>query len=361
MKLGIIYSGERLEPRAFRSFVHLASVDDLFEITCLVDASLTDEDRQRVDRFARLLRLRPETELDFQSLDAEAWIVEIGSNPKEPFQISALLAAAVDAGVHVHLPYSALSAIPYKEVLDLYAQAASNGVFIMALSRFLFGECYTRFRAALNSFAFGSVRDANFRCGIGPVASRNELLAFGLHHINIAFDVFPQKPVGIGVVESGNPLTQPCLSFTMRYQDGEIFNFFLTANRIWGTAYHHIEVSGRNAYAESDLITHRSRSTLDSGAGAYISEISDDDQGAVLFGSSGKIRYFTAAASAASAASGSDVSTIEDFSKITKRSLWVYWTLDEMLKDAPAGMAERSFPRDSEVPDSDASSDGWPG
>jgi len=310
------------------------------EITQLIDASSGGEDQQRVEKVAKFLRFAPERQSypDFKSVDA--LIVEVGLNARTPFQIGNLIPRAIDAGVHLHLPYDTLTALPYERVTDLFARAESKNknVVLLACSRFLFGQCYTRFREGIISFDFGGVRDANFRIGIGPVRARQQLLAFGIHHLNILFDILPEKPIGITAVSSVDPLSQPCVNFTMRFARGEIANFFLTANRLWGGVYHWLEISGRNAYAATDLITRRYRTGID--AGTQISETNDDDQGTVLFGSAGKLRQFTAAAAE------SNVSAVANFSKITKRSLWVYRTLNEMLP------TPTSVPNDADIAES---------
>ena len=322
MKLGIVYSGERLEPRSFRGLQQVAVLTGDIEITQLIDASSADEDRGRVENFASFLRLAPERQAypDFQSVDA--LIIEVGSNPREPFQIGSLISQAVEAGVHLHLPYNALTALPYDAVVDLFELAEARGVRIVACTRFLFGQAYTQFRQKINTIEFGHVRDANCRIAIGPV-ERDQLLEFALHHLNIIFDLFPEKPVGITVMASSDPAFQPCIHFALRFKNGEISSHFLTANRLWGSVYHSIEVSGNNAYAWTDLGIFRYRTGMD--ANTQVSDgLNDDDQGHVIYGSSGKLKYFTSVES-------EDVSAIAHFSKITKRSLWVYRILQDIL------------------------------
>lgn len=343
MKLGIIYSGEKLEPRSFRALTHIGIIEGI-EVTQLIDASTHagSEDQERVQNVGKFLRIEPErpSEVDFEAFDA--LIIEVGSNAR--FQLSSVISHAVDTAVHLHLPYDALTTLPFADVIDLYKRAESNGVWILACSRFLFGQVYTRFREKITSFEFGGLSDLSFRIGIGPVLEDRQLLRFGMHHLNILFDLLREKPVGLSVVGNSDQVSQPCVNFTLRFASGEIANFFLTANRAWGVPYHWIEVSGRNSYAVTDLVTRRYRTSIDTAT--QVSEINDDDQAPSLYGSAGKISSIVSAARS----DAFDVEAVSHFSKLTKRSLWVYEMLREILSTGDS-IATRTFSNDTP--------DGW--
>lgn len=331
MKLGLVYSGEELEPRSFRAIPHhLAIVEEDIELTQIIDASSADEDRQRVKNVGRLFQLQPkrQSHLDFGSVDAV--IVEIGKNPSENFKLRSVLFRAVDAGVHLHLPYDALTTLSYKEVVDLFARADVKGVEILACTRFLFGQTYTQFRQNIKDLEFGPVSDLSFRIGIGPVGTQDDLMPFVIHHLNILFDLLLEDsreimdPIEITTVApQASSLYQPCINFTILFARNKIANFFLTANRLWGTAYHSIEISGRNAYAVTDLGSYKCRTSIRTSTQAS-DGLSDDDQGHVLYGSTGKLRQFTTATKGES---------VTDFSQITKWSLGIYHMLQEMVAE----------------------------
>ena len=327
MRLGVIYSGERLDPRVFRALQHVIPKKVEMEISQVVDASVYEDDSARVKQFAEFLHLVPEKPArpDFSAVDA--LIVEVGSEAREAFELKNLITEAIHTGKHLLLPYNALSQLAFEEAIDVFKLAEANKVVLLGCSRFLFGQCYTRLRERVRAMEFGGFQDGLFRSGIGP-ALESELLTFGLHQLNLLFDLQPQLPEEITVTAGATEsFTQPCISFALRFKKG-VATFFLTANRLWGSNYHLIEISGAGSYVTTDLITWK----FETATATEISTINDDDQGTVIFGSSGKLSVFFAAAAAARA-EGIATTTISEFAKITQRSLWVFHKLQSTLAD----------------------------
>lgn len=320
LRIGVIYSGHDIQPRSLRGLPHLVLLDRC-RVTRLLDTSTSDSDSTRVQWVGNLFRLKPQPldltkPLDFTKLNltnVDAFIVEIDTNSNN---LCSLLNAAIDARKHLYLPYKAFASLDFNETLNLLDRAEKNGTIILSVTRFLFGNIYQEFRDVLkDGLAFGNVRDALFRIGVGPVVDKQALLRIGLHSLNVLFDIIngaePPSEISVAVNESDS--SHPAIVFTLLWEDMLVATFYLTSNRLWGGNYHKIEVSGRNAFASTDF----SKFSATSSENHIASRDSGDDaQSHVIYGPSGKLQTFVNLAT--------EKEEIEEYHRISKRSLWVF-------------------------------------
>lgn len=291
MRIGVVYSGEQLQPWLFRGLYPVQ-----LRVSCVADASVVPENRTRVEEFASFFECDffadPEEMFNTASPKLDGVIIvseETASAPRLQ-----LIESALAAGIHV------LSPSPLNSLADGIHLAAVSEKYerlVMTGTRFIFGRCVQAILRIISTPEFGGIQDMRFLFGIGRVPYLNDLLKFGDSHFQIAFEIvrrlfaeYAMLPEEITAMASRNGA--PNVTCAVRFPQGAICTFCQTSNRQWGNdAYHKIEITGEASYVWSDLQTwkHFSReNTFKMGGG-------DEEISANVQGASGQLQEFYAA------------------------------------------------------------------
>ncbi|MCY3743885.1 MAG: Gfo/Idh/MocA family oxidoreductase [Candidatus Poribacteria bacterium] len=288
MRIGVVYSGEQIQPRLFQALYPVQ-----LRVNCIANSSVIPENRARVEEFASFFECdffeNPEEMFNTAKLHLDGVIIisdETASVPR-----AQLIESALAAGIHV------LSPTPFtslKEGLHLAAASEKYKRLVMTGTRFIFSRCIQEILRIVSGSGFGIIQDMRFLLGIGRVPYLNDLLKFGDSHFQIVFEIARRLFVEYTVLpEEATIMTSrngaPNIACTLRFPQGALCTFCQTSNRQWGNdSYHKIEITGGASYVWSDLQTWKCFSrenTFRMGGG-------DEEISANIQGSSGQLKEF---------------------------------------------------------------------
>ena len=288
MRIGVVYSGEQIQPWLFRAFYPIQ-----LPVNCVADTSTTPENRARVETLASFFNcdLFASPEEMFNTAKPKLQGVIILSDEVASRSCVHLIESALAAGIHVLSPVHLNS---LEDGLRLAAASEKYQRLVMGGTRFIFGRCVQEILRIASESTFGTIQDMRFLLGIGRVANLRELLKFGDVHFQIVFEivrrlfaeytVLPEE-----VTAMASEIGAPNLSCIVRFPQGALCTFCQTSNRQWGNdSYHKIEITGGASHIWSDLHTWRRFSTENTfrmGGG-------DEEVSANIQGASGQIREF---------------------------------------------------------------------
>lgn len=291
MRIGVVYSGEQIQPWLFRGLYPVQ-----LRVSCVADSSVVPENRARVEEFASFFEcdffLDPKEMFNTANPKLDGVIIiseETASVPRVQLIESALM-----AGIHV------LSPAPLNSLEDGIHLAAVSEKYkrlVMTGTRFIFGRCVQEILRIISAPAFGGIQDMRFLLGTGRVPYLNDLLKFGDSHFQIAFaivrrlfaeyEILPEEVIAMA---SGNGA--PNVTCAVRFPHGALCTFCQTSNRQWGNdAYHKIEITGEASHILSDLQTWQrfsNENTFRMGGG-------DEEISANVQGGSGQLQEFCSA------------------------------------------------------------------
>lgn len=291
MRIGIVYSGEQIQPWLFRGLYPVQ-----LRVSCVADASVVPENRARVEAFASFFECdffaAPEEMFNTANPKLDGVIIvseETASVPRLQ-----LIESALAAGLHVLSP-SALNSL--EDGIRVAAVSEKYKKLVMTGTRFIFGRCVQEILRMTSAAAFGEIQDMRFLLGTGRVPHLNDLLKFGDSHLQIAFaiarrlfaehEILPEEIIAMA---SGNGA--PNVTCAVRFPHGALCTFCQTSNRQWGNdAYHKIEITGEASYIWSDLQTWKrfsSENTFRMGG-------ADEEISANVQGASGQLQEFCSA------------------------------------------------------------------
>ena len=288
MRIGVVYSGEQIQPWLFRALYPVQ-----LRVNCIANSSVIPENRVRVEELASFFECdffeTPEEMFNITKPKLDGVIIiseEAASVP--PAQ---LIESALAAGINVLAPAAPGS---LEEGLHLAAASEKYKRFVMTGTRFIFGSCIQEILRIVSSSGFGIIQDMRFLLGIGRVPYLNDLLKFGDLHFQIVFEIvrrlfveYTVLPEEATVMASRNGA--PNIACTLRFPQGALCTFCQTSNRQWGNdSYHKIEITGGASYIWSDLQTWKCFSmenTFRMGGG-------DEEISANIQGSSGQLKEF---------------------------------------------------------------------
>ena len=291
MKIGIVYSGEQIQPWIFQGLYPLQ-----LRVSCVADSSVAPENRARVEAFASFFECdfftAPEEMFNTTAPKLDGVIIvseEIASVPRLQ-----LIESALAAGIHVLSP-SPLNSL--EDGIHVAAVSEKYKRLVMTGTRFIFGRCVQEILRIISEPTFGEIQDMRFLLGTGRVPYLNDLLKFGDSHFQIAFAIVRRLfaeheilPEEIIAMAAGNGA--PNVTCAVRFPHGALCTFCQTSNRQWGNdAYHKIEITGEASYIWSDLQTWKRFSienTFRMGGG-------DEEISANVQGASGQLQEFCSA------------------------------------------------------------------
>lgn len=288
MRIGVVYSGEQIQPWLFRAFYPIQ-----LPVNCVADSSVTPENRVRVEKLASFFNCDffgcPEEM--FNTATPKLQGVVILSDEIASVSRIQLIESALAAGIHVLSPVHLNS---LEDGLHLAAASEKYERLVMAGTRFIFGRCIQEILRIASESTFGIIQDMRFLLGIGRVAHLKDLLEFGDVHFQIVFEIvrrlfaeYAVLPEEVTVMAS--KIGAPNMSCIVRFPQGTLCTFCQTSNRQWGNdSYHTIEITGEAAHIWSDLHTWRRFSTENTfrmGGG-------DEEVSANIQGASGQLREF---------------------------------------------------------------------
>lgn len=288
MRIGVVYSGEQIQPWPFRALYPIR-----LPLTCVADSSVNSENRVRVEEFASFFNCDffecPEEM--FNTVTPKLQGVVILSDETASVSSVQLIESALAAGIHVLSPVHLNS---LEDGLRLAAASEKYERLVMGGTRFIFGRCIQDILRIASESTFGTIQDMRFLLGIGRMANLKDLLKFGDVHFQIVFEIvrrlfaeYAVLPEEVTVMAS--EIGAPNMSCIVRFPQGALCTFCQTSNRQWGNdAYHKIEITGEAAHIWSDLHTWRCFSTENTfrmGGG-------DEEISANIQGSSGQLREF---------------------------------------------------------------------
>ena len=288
MRIGVVYSGEQIQPRLFRALYPVQ-----LRVNCIANSSVIPENRVRVEEFASFFECDffENPEEMFNTTHPKLDGVIIISDEKASVPRVQLIESALAAGIHVLSPTLPNS---LEEGLHLAAVSEKYNRLVMTGTRFIFGRCIQEILRIVSGSGFGIIQDMRFLLGIGRVPYLNDLLKFGDSHFQIVFEIvrrlfveYTVLPEEVTVMASRNGA--PNLACTIRFPQGALCTFCQTSNRQWGNdSYHKIEITGGASYIWSDLQTWKcfsQENTFRMGGG-------DEEISANVQGSSGQLREF---------------------------------------------------------------------
>ena len=288
MRIGVVYSGEQIQPRLFQA-LHPVRL----RVNCIANSSVIPENRARVEKFASFFECdffeSPEEMFNTTHPKLDGVIIvsdEVASVPR-----AKLIESALAAGINVLAPTTPDS---LEEGLHLAATSEKYKRLVMTGTRFIFGRCIQEILRIVSSSGFGIIQDMRFLLGIGRVPYFNDLLKFGDSHFQIVFEIvrrlfveYTVLPEELTVMASRNGA--PNIACTIRFPQGALCTFCQTSNRQWGNdSYHKIEITGGASHIWSDLQTWKCFSTENTfrmGGG-------DEEISANIQGSSGQLNEF---------------------------------------------------------------------
>lgn len=288
MRIGVVYSGEQIQPWLFQALYPLQ-----LRVSCIADSSVIPENRVRVEALASFFECDffecPEEMFNNAKPKLDAVIIvsdETASVPRVQF-----IEAALAAGINVLCP-TPLNSL--EEGLHLVAVSEKYKRLVMTGTRFMFGRCIQDMLRITSDTEFGIIQDMRFLLGIGRVPYLNDLLKFGDSHFQMAFEIarrlfaaYTVLPEEATVMASRDGA--PNMACTIRFPQGALCTFCQTSNRQWGNdSYHKIEITGGASYIWSDLQTWKCFSrenTFRMGGG-------DEEVTANIQGASGQLNEF---------------------------------------------------------------------
>ena len=288
MRIGVVYSGEQIQPWLFRALYPVQ-----LRVNCIASSSVIPENRVRVEEFASFFDCdffeSPEEMFTTTKLKLDGVIIvsdEMASVPR-----AQLIESALAAGINVLSPTPPGS---LEEGLHLAAASEKYKRLVMTGTRFIFGRCIQDILRIVSDSGFGIIQDMRFLLGIGRVPYLKDLLKFGDSHFQIVFEIvrrlfveYTVLPEEVTVMASRNGA--PNIACTIRFPQGALCTFCQTSNRQWGNdSYHKIEITGGASYIWSDLQTWKCFSTENTfrmGGG-------DEEISANVQGSSGQLNEF---------------------------------------------------------------------
>ncbi len=288
MRIGVVYSGEQIQPWLFRGFYPVQ-----LRVSCVADASVVAENRARVEAFASFFECDffAAPEEMFNTVNPKLDGVIIVSEETASVQRVQLIESALAAGIHVLSP-GPINTL--EEGIHLAAMSEKYERLVITGTQFIFGRCVQEILRMISESAFGEIQDMRFLLGTGRVPYLNDLLKFGDSHFQIAFaiarrlfaehEILPEEIIAMA---SGNGA--PNVTCAVRFPHGALCTFCQTSNRQWGNdAYHTIEITGEASYIWSDLQTWKrfsSENTFRMGS-------ADEEISANVQGASGQLREF---------------------------------------------------------------------
>ncbi|MCY4569391.1 MAG: hypothetical protein OXD49_13910 [Candidatus Poribacteria bacterium] len=291
MRIGVVYSGEQIQPWLFRALYPLQ-----LRVSCVADASVVPENRVRVEEFASFFECDffPDPEEMFNTANPKLDGVIIVSEEIASVPRLQLIESALAAGISVLSPPSLNS---LEEGIHLTALSEKYERLVMTGTRFIFGRCVQEILRIISDPVFGGIQDMRFLLGTGRVPYINDLLKFGDSHFQIAFAIIrrlfaesallPEEIIAMATKNGA-----PNVTCVVRFPQGPLCTFCQTSNRQWGNdAYHKIEITGEASYIWSDLQTWKrfsSENTFRMGGG-------DEEISANVQGASGQLQEFYSA------------------------------------------------------------------
>ena len=288
MRIGVVYSGEQIQPWLFRALYPVQ-----LRVNCIANSSVIPENRVRVEKFASFFDCaffeNPEEMFNTTKPKLDGVIIVSGEAASVP-RVQ-LIESALAAGINVLAP-AALGSL--EDGLRLAAVSEKYKRLVMTGTRFIFGRCIQEILRIVSSSGFGIIQDMRFLLGIGRVPYLNDLLKFGDSHFQIAFEIarrlfveYTVLPEEATIMASRNGA--PNIACTLRFPQGALCTFCQTSNRQWGNdSYHKIEITGGASHIWSDLQTWKNFSTENTfrmGGG-------DEEISANIQGSSGQLNEF---------------------------------------------------------------------
>lgn len=291
MRIGVVYSGEQIQPWIFQGLYPIQ-----LRVSCVADSSVAPENRARVEAFASFFECdfftAPEEMFNTTAPKLDGVIIVSEETARVPRL--QLIESALAAGIHVLSP-SPLNSL--EDGIRVAAVAEKYKRLVMTGTRFIFGRCVQEILRIISEPTFGEIQDMRFLLGTGRVPYLNDLLKFGDSHFQIAFaivrrlfaehEILPEEIIGMA---AGNGA--PNVTCAVRFPHGALCTFCQTSNRQWGNdAYHKIEITGEASYIWSDLQTWRrfsSENTFRMGGG-------DEEISANVHGASGQLQEFCSA------------------------------------------------------------------
>ena len=288
MRIGVVYSGEQIQPWLFRAFYPIQ-----LPVNCVADSSVAPENRARVEALASFFNCdffaSPE-EMFNTAVPKLQGVVILSEEPARVPCVQ-LIEAALAAGIHVLSPVHLDS---LEDGLRLAAASEKYERLVMAGTRLIFGRCVQDILRIASESTFGTIQDMRFLLGIGRVAHLKDLLKFGEVHFQIVFEIvrrlfaeYTVLPEEVTVMAS--EIGAPNMSCILRFPQGALCTFCQTSNRQWGNdAYHKIEITGSASHIWSDLHTWQrfsSENTFRMGS-------EDEEVSANIQGASGQLREF---------------------------------------------------------------------
>ena len=288
MRIGVVYSGEQIQPWLFQALSPIQ-----LPLSCVADSSVNPENRRRVEALASFFNCDffASPEEMFNTAEPKLQGVVILSEETARVACVPLVESALAAGIHVLSPVHLNS---LEDGLRLAAASEKYERLVMAGTRFIFGRCVQEILRIASESAFGIIQDMRFLLGIGRVAHLKDLLKFGDVHFQIVFEIvrrlfaeYTVLPEEITVMAS--KIGAPNMSCIVRFRQGSLCTFCQTSNRQWGNdTYHKIEITGGASHIWSDLHTWQRFSTENTfrmGGG-------DEEVSANIQGASGQLREF---------------------------------------------------------------------
>ena len=288
MRIGVVYSGEQIQPWLFRALYPIQ-----LPVNCVADSSVNPENRGRVEELASFFNCDffecPEEMFNTASPKLQGVVILSGETASVP--CVQLIESALAAGIHVLSPVHLNS---LEDGLRLAAASEKYERLVMAGTRFIFGRCFQEILRIASESTFGTIQDMRFLFGIGRVVNLKDLLKFGDVHFQIVFEIvrrlfaeYTVLPEEVTVMAS--KVGAPNLACIVRFPQGALCTFCQTSNRQWGNdSYHKIEITGGASHIWSDLYTWRRFSTENTfrmGGG-------DEEVSANIQGASGQLREF---------------------------------------------------------------------
>ena len=291
MRIGVVYSGEWIQPRIFRGFYSINR-----RVNCVADTSIMPEDRERVEEFVDFFKCDsykdPKKMFETERLDG----VIIESGARASVNQIELIELALSAGVHVLLPTPPSSLAEGVRIAAI-AEMHNNRI-VMTGTRLMFGACFQEILPIISRSTFGTIQDMRFLLGTGRYTDwRAFLLSNAVNcHFQLAFELAqrfmeaPALPEEVAVLASRSGA--PNITSIVQFPDGELTTFCMTSNRQWSNdSYHTLEITGGAAYIWSNLQTWRcfsDNNTFRIGG-------SDDEMSGKVYGSAGQLQEFCSA------------------------------------------------------------------
>lgn len=290
MRIGVVYSGERIQPRIFRGYYSVNR-----RVDCVADTSVMPENSERVAELVDFFQCDhyKDPEEMFTAAGIDGVIIESGT--RASVQRIELIESALSAGVHV------LSPTPPASLADgvrLAAVAEKHDRIFMTGARLMFGACFQEMLPIIGGSAFGMIQDMRFLLGIGRFAGWRAFLFSNAAncHFQLAFALVRRfietsaLPEEIAILASRNGA--PNITSIAQFPDGELLTFCLTSNRQWSNdSYHTVEITGSASHIWSDLRTWRCYSDTNT----FRIGGADDEMSGKIYGSAGQLQEFCSA------------------------------------------------------------------